>query len=335
MIRFAVRRLALLVPILFGLSVLLFIWLRALPGGPTAALLGQHSSPEAVSALRHAYGLDRPWYVQYWSFLKKAVRLDFGNSLRTNRPVTTEFLHRIPMTIELTFIAMILAVGIGIPLGYFAARRHGQWLDSLSVVGSLIGVTIPVFFLGFLLKYLFAAGPLQILPDSGRSDPHIISTHPTNFYILDGILTREWDAVWDAVRHLILPGIALASIPLAIIVRITRAAVLDVVNEDYVRTAEAKGLAKGTISRRHVLRNALLPVSTTIGLQTGLLLSGAILTETVFALPGIGGFIFDSIRNRDYPVLQGFILILATVYVLVNLIVDLSYGLIDPRVRVR
>lgn len=332
MLRFAIRRLALLVPILFGLSVLLFVWVRALPGGPAQALLGEHGSPEAERQVRAAYGLDRPWYVQYWSFLKRAVQLDFGTSIKTNRSVTAEFFDRFPMTVELTVAALVFAVGLGIPLGYLAARRHGRLLDHVSVVGSLVGVTIPVFFLAFLLKIL----AIEIgWPSSGRIDERIVATHPTNFYVLDGILTREWDASLDALKHLVLPGIALGSIPLAIIVRITRAAVLDVSNEDYVRTAEAKGLTRRTISRRHILRNALLPVSTTIGLQTGLLLSGAILTETVFGLPGIGSFVYQAILNRDYPVLQGFILLIAVIYVLVNLLVDLSYGLIDPRVRVQ
>ncbi len=334
MLRFAVRRLALLVPILFGLSLALFVWLRALPGGPGAALLAERGTAESIEQVNALYGLDEPVWVQYWRFLKRTLSLDFGVSIMTGRDVTTEFLERFPATIELTIMAMIFAVGLGIPLGYFAARRHGTIFDNMSVIGSLIGVTIPVFFLAFLLKYVFAV-KLGWLPDSGRQDSRIIATHPTNFYVLDGIITREFDAAWDAFQHLILPAIALGTIPLAIIVRITRAAVLDVVNEDYVRTAEAKGLSQSTIRRRHVLRNALLPVSTTIGLQTGLLLSGAILTETVFAFSGVGRFVADAIRERDYPVLQGFILMIAVVYVLVNLLVDLSYGLIDPRVRVR
>lgn len=334
MLRFAVRRLALLVPILLGLSVALFGWLRALPGGPAAALLGERTSPAAAAALEHAYGLDQPIWVQYGRFLGRALTLDFGTSIQTGNDVWFEFRQRFPATIELSVAALIFAIGVGVPLGYFAARRHGTILDNLSVIGSLIGVSIPVFFLAFLLKYLFAVR-LGWLPDSGRLDSRIIATHPTQFYVLDGIITREFDASWDAFKHLILPGLALGTIPLAIIVRITRAAVLDVVNEDYVRTAEAKGLAVGVIRRRHILRNALLPVSTTIGLQTGLLLSGAILTETVFAFNGIGKFVADAINKRDYPVLQGFILIIATIYVLVNLLVDLSYGLIDPRVRLR
>jgi peptide/nickel transport system permease protein len=334
MLRFVVRRLLQLIPILLGLSILLFAWLRLLPGGPASALLGERATPERIAAVNRAYGLDKPIWVQYWSYLKQVVRFDFGDSIQTGRPVTEVLRTQFPGTIELSIAALIFAVGIGIPLGYFAARRQGGFLDSVSVIGSLVGVTIPVFFLAFLLKYVFAV-KLGWLPSSGRQDVRIDATHVTNFFVLDGLLTREFDASWDAIKHLILPGIALGTIPLAIIVRITRAAVLDVVNEDYVRTAEAKGLATAVIRRRHVLRNAMLPVVTTIGLQLGLLLSGAVLTETVFAFPGIGLEIFNAITNKDYAVLQGAILLIAVLYVLINLIVDLLYGVLDPRVRVR
>jgi peptide/nickel transport system permease protein len=333
-LRFIVRRLLQLVPILIGLSILLFAWLRALPGGPAQAALGERATPEAIANYNRIFGLDQPIYVQYLKFLGRAVRLDFGNSAVTGRPVTTEFLQRFPGTIELTLFAMVFAIGVGIPLGYFAARRHGSWIDSTSVVGSLIGVTVPVFFLAYLLRLFFAVD-LGWLPGSGRQEVRINATHVTNFYVLDGLLTREWDAAWDALLHLVLPGIALGTIPLAIITRITRAAVLDVVNEDYVRTANAKGLATSTVRRRHIIKNALLPVSTTIGLQTGLLLSGAVLTETVFAFGGVGSALKQAIDQRDYSLLQGFILMLAVVYVLINLLVDISYGLLDPRVRVR
>ncbi len=334
MLRFIVRRLLQLIPILLGLSLLLFAWLRALPGGPAQAALGERATPEDIERYNQAFGLDQPVWVQYLKFLGRAIQLDFGNSARTGRPVTTEFFERFPGTIELTVFAMVFAIGLGIPLGYLAARRHGSWIDSTSVVGSLLGVAIPVFFLAYMLRVVFAV-QLGWLPGSGRQSVRINATHITDFYVLDGLLTREWDAAWDAVTHLVLPGIALGTIPLAIIVRITRAAVLDVVNEDYVRTANAKGLATATVRRRHIVRNALLPVSTTIGLQTGLLLSGAVLTETVFAFGGVGSALKDAIDLRDYAVLQGFILILAVVYVLVNLLVDVSYGLLDPRVRVR
>lgn len=334
MLRFVARRLLLLGPILLGLSVLLFFWLRALPGGPAIALLGERATPEAIARIEELYGLDQPWYVQYGKFLTRAVQLDFGNSAHTNRPVVEEMLRTFPATIELAIGALIFAVGIGIPLGYFAARRYGSWLDNLSVSGSLLGVAVPVFFLAYILKYVFAV-QLGWLPTSGRQSPRIDAEHPTGFYVLDGLITGNPAATWDAIIHLILPAIALGSISLAIIVRITRASVLDVVNEDYVRTAEAKGLLERTITRRHVLRNALLPVATVIGLTAGLLLSGAILTETVFAWDGVGRFVYEAIQNRDYAVLQGFILMIAFLYVLVNLAVDVSYGLIDPRVRVQ
>jgi peptide/nickel transport system permease protein len=333
-LRFIVRRLLQLIPILLGLSVLLFAWLRALPGGPAVAALGERATPAKIAEYNRVFGLDEPLWEQYLRFLWRAVRLDFGTSQTTGRPVTEEFLTRFPGTVELTLFAMVFAIGIGIPLGYLAARKHGSWIDSSSVIGSLLGVTVPVFFLAYLLRLLFAV-ELGWLPGSGRQEVRMDATHITNFYVLDGLMTREWDAALDALQHLVLPGIALGAIPLAIIVRITRAAVLDVVNEDYVRTAQAKGLATGTVRRRHILRNALLPVSTTIGLQTGLLLSGAVLTETVFAFGGVGSTLRDAISQRDYALLQGFILILAIVYVLVNLLVDISYGLLDPRVRVR
>jgi peptide/nickel transport system permease protein len=332
-LRFIVRRLLQLIPVLLGLSVLLFAWLRALPGGPAQAALGERATPEAIARYNELFGLDEPLIVQYLRFLGRAIRLDFGTSARTGRPVTTEFLERMPGTIELAIMAMIFAVVVGIPLGYLAARKHGSWLDSTSVIGSLLGVAIPVFFLAYLLRLAFAV-ELGWFPGSGRQDVRIEATRVTNFYVLDGLLTREWDAAGDAFLHLVLPAIALGTIPLAIIVRITRASVLDVVNEDYVRTANAKGLADATVRRRHILRNALLPVVTTIGLYTGLLLSGAVLTETVFAFGGVGSALYDALFARDYAILQGFILMLSIVYVLVNLLVDISYGLLDPRVRV-
>jgi peptide/nickel transport system permease protein len=331
-LRFIVRRLLQLIPILLGLSVLLFAWLRALPGGPAQSALGERATPEDIARYNELFGLDQPVYVQYLRFLGRALTLDFGNSTEVGRPVTELFFERFPGTIELTLFAMVFAIGVGIPLGYVAARRYGSFLDSASVVGSLLGVAIPVFFLAYLLRLLFAV-ELGLLPGSGRQDVRMDATRITNFYVLDGLLTREWDAAWDAVLHLILPAIALGTIPLAIIVRITRASVLDVVNEDYVRTANAKGLAMATVRRRHIIRNALLPVSTTIGLQTGLLLSGAVLTETVFAWPGLGTWLVTAIEGRDFPVLQGGILFVSLVFVLVNLFVDVMYAVINPRIR--
>jgi peptide/nickel transport system permease protein len=333
MLRFALRRLALMVPVLIGLSVLLFIWIRALPGDPARSLLGERATAEGIAEINQLYGFDQPLLEQYWRYVQQLLRFDFGNSIRDGRPVTTTFFEQFPATMELTLVAMLFAVGLGIPLGYLAARGRGGPVDGAVITGSLLGVVIPVFFLAILLKLVFAI-QLGWFPSAGRQDARVDATHITNFYVLDGLLTREFDASWDALVHLVLPALALGTIPLAIIVRITRASVSDVQNEDYVRTADAKGLTASVIRRRHVLRNAMLPVLTTIGLQFGLLLSGAVLTETVFAFNGIGQYLFDAITQRDYPVLQGYILFIALVYSLINLLVDLGYGVIDPRVRV-
>ncbi len=335
MLRFVVRRLLLLVPILIGLSVLLFAWVRALPGGPAIALLGERATPEAVERVNRLYGLDRPLHEQYFAYMGRVLQLDFGASSRTNQPVLDELFRTFPATVELAFFALVFALVAGIPLGYYAARRHGTWLDQSTITASLLGVTIPVFFLGYLLKYVFAV-KLGWLPGQGRQEARLLGAeHPTGFYVLDGLLTGNLTAAWDALKHLLLPAIALGTIPLAIIARITRASVLDVVHEDYVRTAEAKGLLARTVTRRHIMRNALLPVVTVTGLQVGLLLSGAVLTERVFAFPGVGSFLYEAISHRDYSVIQGFILVIAVLIVLVNLLVDIAYGVIDPRVRVR
>ncbi len=332
MLRFAVRRLSLLVPILIGLSILVFLWIRALPGSPAEALLGERASDESIAQVRDQYGLDDPFYEQYWRYIQTVGSGDLGTSIRSRRPITDEIKERFPATIELATGAMLFAILIGIPLGFLAAKRHGKPLDHASLFVSLIGVSIPIFFLAIVLKWVFSV-ELGWLPSVGRQDALIEAEHPTNFYILDGIVTRNWEATWDAIKHLILPAIALGSIPLAIIARITRASVLDVQNEDYVRTARAKGISNRAVDARHVLRNAMLPISTIIGLQVGLLLSGAILTETVFAWPGIGTWLKDAIDNRDYPVIQGGVLFVAIVVVFVNLLVDISYGLLNPRIR--
>src|SRR3989440_544865 len=332
MLRYVVRRLLLLVPILVGVSILIFFWIRALPGNPASALLGERSTPELVKQYKERYGLDRPIPIQYWDYVKNTLKGDLGTSISSRRQVTDEIRQRFPATIELAVAAMIFAVGVGLPLGFFAAKKHGGIFDHLTLIGSLLGISVPIFFLAIILKYLFAIH-WHWLPSVGRADVLSNAKHPTNFYILDALIERDWHALVDTIKHLILPAIALGSIPLAVVTRITRAAVLDVQNEDYVRTARAKGLPPLTVDRRHVLRNAMLPVSTIIGLQTGLLLSGAVLTETVFAFPGMGSWLRDAIFNRDYPVLQGGILFLAFVFVVVNLIVDLSYAIINPRIR--
>jgi peptide/nickel transport system permease protein len=332
MLRFTVRRLLLLVPILIGLSMLVFVWIHALPGSPAEALLGERADPESVAQIRGQLGLDQPIYVQYWRYVETVSSGDLGTSIASRRPVTEELKDRFPATVELAIAAGLIAVLIGIPIGFLTAKRHSTGWDHAGLFMSLIGVSVPIFFLALVLKYVFSVR-LGWLPSVGRQDVLIDADHPTNFYVLDGIVTGNWNAAWDAVKHLILPAIALASIPLAIITRITRASVLDVQNEDYVRTARAKGLPPHTVDSRHVMRNAMLPVTTIIGLQVGLLLSGAILTETVFAFPGLGTWIQSAIENRDYPVLQGGILFVGIIVVLVNLTVDLTYGLLNPRIR--
>jgi peptide/nickel transport system permease protein len=331
-LRYVVRRLLLLVPILIGLSILVFLWVRALPGGPAQSLLGERATPARIAAFRHQYGLDKPVYEQYFAYVREIGEAHFGYSISTRRKVITEFRERFPATIELAFAAIVFATALGIPLGFIAAKRYGGPIDHASLVGSLLGISTPVFFLAVILKYIFAI-KLGWMPSVGRISVLIETKHPTHFYVLDALIERDWHALWDVLKHLLLPAIALGSIPLAIIARITRAAVLDVQNEDYVRTARAKGLAPRLVDRRHVLRNAMLPITTIIGLQTGLLLSGAVLTETVFQIPGVGRWLTEAIFNRDYPVLQSGILFLAIVFVVVNLLVDISYAILNPRIR--
>lgn len=330
--RVLTRRFLQAVPILVGLSVLMFAWVRALPGGPEEALVRSDASAAEVEALRESLGLNRPIWIQYLAYLKQVVQFDFGTSLMSRQPVRAEMLDRFPASIELGVSAMIFALVVGVPLGYYAARRYGSALDHLFVTSSLVGITIPVFFMGYLLKFVFAV-QLGWLPTTGRANARVESDHPTGFYILDGVLTGNLAASWDAIQHLILPAVALGTIPLAVIVRMTRAAVLDVMNEDYVRTAEAKGLTKLRISSRHVMRNALIPLVTIVGLQLGLLMSGTVLTETVFSFPGVGSFVAGALFARDYPTIQGFVVVIAVMYIIVNLAVDIAYAYIDPRVR--
>jgi len=306
MLRYLVRRLLLLVPILFGVSLLIFFWIRALPGSPAESLLGERATPQLVQAYRHRYGLDQPIYKQYWAYLKTTLQGDLGVSVASRRRVTYEIKQRFPATVELALAAMLFAITIGVPLGFIAAKKHGGVFDNSSLVLSLIGISIPIFFLAIILKYIFAIR-LGWLPSVGRESITSEAKHPTNFYILDAIINGDPGGLWDAVRHLILPAIALGSIPLAIIARITRASVLDVQNEDYVRTARAKGMAPLAVDGRHVFRNALLPVVTIIGLQTGLLLSGAVgCYAAVFAFYaaklGVNYESFEAVARTNFDV---------------------------------
>ena len=331
--KFILRRLLLLIPILLGLTVIIFLFIRLLPGDPASAILGERATPESLARVREALGLDRPLPEQYWEYVSGLARGDLGSSFLTNRDVVDDFLQRFPATLELTLAAILFALALGIPLGMLTAKRRGSWTDNLGTVVSLIGISIPIFFLGLMLKFMFAIN-WPILPDSGRIDLIVYNIpRVTNLMTVDALLAGEWGGFVDALRHLVLPGIALGTIPLAIIMRITRASVIDVLNEDYVRTANAKGLHGSVVDRRHVLRNAMLPVVTVIGLQTGLLLGGAILTETIFGWGGVGKWMYDAVLSSDYQVIQSGVLLLALIFVLVNLVVDISYAYLNPRIR--
>jgi peptide/nickel transport system permease protein len=332
MLKYIVRRLLLMIPILFGLSILAFMFVHALPGGPEDALLGERGTPEQERQIREDLGLDQPLTVQYVRYMKNLLSGDLGTSSRTRRPISEELAQRMPATFELAMSAMIVAIAAGVPLGMLAAKRYQGVLDNFSLVLSLIGISFPVFFLALLLKYVFAV-QLGWLPTVGRISVTRALETPTNFYLFDAIFFGDIEAVWDVISHLILPAIALGTIPLAIVARITRASVLDVSNEDYVRTARAKGLDPTVVDRRHILRNAMLPVVTVVGLQTGLLLTGAVLTETIFAFPGVGSWMVEAIRFRDYAVLQSGVLVFALVIMFVNLVVDISYAFLNPRIR--
>jgi peptide/nickel transport system permease protein len=332
MLRFIARRLLVTVPVLIGLSVLIFLFVRALPGGPEDALLGERATEESRAQIRRNLGLDEPLHVQYLTYVGALLEGDLGASVSTRRPITEELGARFPATVELGVAAMIIALAAGIPLGFLAAKRYQGFLDNASLVASLVGISFPIFFLALLLKYIFSV-KLGWLPTIGRLDVTRSLEHPTNFYLVDAILAGDPAAALDVLRHLLLPAIALGTIPLAIIARITRAATLDVLSEDYVRTARAKGLDPLVVDRRHVLRNAMLPVVTVAGLQTGLLLTGAVLTETIFAWPGLGQWMLNAIRFRDYAVLQNGILFFALLILLVNLLVDISYAFFNPRIR--
>jgi peptide/nickel transport system permease protein len=331
-LRFVVRRVLGAIPVLFGLSVILFLFLRLLPGDPAIAILGQHATPQLIAQIHETLGLDKPLYVQYLNYLANLLQGNFGASIIDSRTVVDTFLQRFPVTIELTIGALIFAVGLGIPLGRLAARHPNGWIDGLVTVISLFGISIPIFVLGYTMVYVFGV-QLHWLPALGALDPRLGVTAVTHFPIIDAILSGKPNAVIDSISHLILPAIALGSIPLATVTRITRAAVIDVSNEDYVRTARAKGLTQSRVDDRHIMRNAWLPVTTVIGLQVGSLLAGAVLTETVFTWNGVGSWVVSSIQNHDYIVVQSLILIFATIFLVVNLIVDIGYAFLNPRIR--
>jgi len=356
MVRFIVRRLLLSIPVLLGIIFIVFALARIIPGDPCRASLGERATDAACNDFIRRYGLDQPIPVQFVSYIGQLLSGDLGQSIKFSRPVTTVLVERLPTTIELTFYALLIATVFGVLLGLLSALRRNSPIDVVTMVGANLGVSIPVFVLGLLLAYLFAIvlkdTPLA-LPPSGRLSadvtikplaeswglqgltglPRGILDFVSNIYTLNALVTFQWDALVDAVRHLILPAFALATIPMAIIARMTRSSILDVLGLDYIRTARAKGLREGLVIRRHALRNAMLPVVTIVGLQLGGLLAGAVLTETIFNLSGVGRTMYEAITGRDYVVIQGFTLVIALGYLAVNLAVDVSYAALDPRVR--
>lgn len=332
MLKYIFKRLVLLIPVILGVSILVFLVMHVFTTDPASIILGQHATAEQVANLREELGLNKPLYLQYFDFIGGVFKGSLGNSLITKTSVTGEILARFPATIELALAAIIIASIVGVIIGVISAVKQNSLVDYLSMVGALLGVSMPIFWLGLMLIILFSV-KLHWLPVSGRIQIGMEPAHVTGFYLLDSLITGNMAAFKSSLQHLILPAIALASYSTAIIARMTRSTMLEIVKQDYIRTARAKGLYERVVILKHALRNALIPITTVIGLQLGSLLGGAVLTETVFSWPGVGSYTIDAILKSDYPVVQGSVMILAVVFVLVNLIVDLLYAYLDPRIK--
>ncbi len=334
MLRFIITKIGQLIPTFIGITVLAFAFIRLLPGDPVTLLAGERGvTPERHAELMAQFGFDKPAWQQYLYYIADVLQGDLGKSIVTKQPVVEEFFTLFPATLELSFCAIIFAMVIGLPAGIIAAVKRGSWFDHTLMGVALTGYSMPIFWWALILIILFSTPPLSWTPVSGRIDILYFFPTPTGFMLIDSLLSGEKGAFTSALRHLILPTIALGTIPLAVIARQTRSAMLEVLGEDYVRTARAKGLPPWRVIGLHALRNALIPVVTVIGLSVGVLLAGAILTETIFAWPGIGKWMVDSISRRDYPSVQGGLLLIAAIVMIVNLTVDLLYGLINPRIR--
>jgi len=357
MIEYTIRRLLLAIPVVFGVLVVTFILARVIPGDPCKAILGEKATQAVCDKFIKDYGLDKPIFVQLVIYLKDIAQGNFGNSIRFSRPVSAILIERLPMTIELGILAILLATVVGILLGIISAIRNNSAIDVFTMIIANIGVSMPVYWLGLMLAYVFALllkdTPLW-LPPSGRLDAGLnsipfyqvfqwelvkgsfsyqLAEFISILYLFNALITANWQVFGNALKHLILPTVALATIPMAVIARITRSSMLEVLGQDYIRTARAKGLHERVVILKHALRNALLPVVTIIGLELGSIFAGAVLTETIFGLAGVGRMLYEAITARDYPIVQAFTLVIAIGYVLVNLIVDLSYVFIDPRIK--
>ena len=334
MIKFLLKRVALTVPTFFALMLLTFLAIRLVPGDPVEVRMGERGvDPVRAAEMRHLLGLDQPVWKQFVDYVWQILHGDFGTSLVTSEKVLTEFLTLFPATIELSVFAILFATLLGVPAGIFAAVRRGTIIDHGLMGAALTGYSMPIFWWGLLL-IMFMSEYLGLTPISGRNNLILYSVEPvTGFMLIDTLVAGDWDAFRDAIWHLILPAIVLGTIPLAVIARITRSSMLEVLSEDYVRTARAKGLSPVRVIGLHTLRNALIPVVTVIGLQIGTALAGAVLTETIFSWPGVGKWLIESIARRDYPALQGGILLISSCVIVMNLIIDLLYGAINPRIR--
>ncbi|RWR05036.1 ABC transporter permease [Siminovitchia fortis] len=334
MLTYTIRRLTLLIPVLLGMVLIVFSLIHAIPGNPAQIILGQQATEEAVEALNKQLGLDQPLYIQFFDYVKNLLTGDLGMSIRTQSPISQEVWPYLAATMELALAAMLIAIIIGVNAGIISAWFQNSWFDYIAMLLALIGVSMPIFWLGLMEQYVFSI-QLDLFPTTGRDNIRDPVEPITYLYLIDTLMQGRFDQFVEVIKHLVLPSLTLATIPMAIIARITRSSMLEVMRSDYIRTARAKGMSMFWVVYKHSLKNAFIPVLTVIGLQTGLLLGGAILTETIFGWPGIGSYIYDAIQFRDYPVIQSGILVVATIFVLINLTVDLLYAAIDPRIKYR
>ena len=332
MLNYILKRILMLIPVLIGVSIIVFLIMRVFSPDPAPIVLGQHATQQAAEAWRQVNGLNDPIYMQYFHFITGALTGDLGSSYYTKMPVTKEIFARFPATIELALLAVVLASIFGILIGVISAVKKNSIFDNAGMLVALIGVSMPIFWLGILL-IIFFSGTLHWLPSSGRIDPLLQPASVTGFYLIDSLISGDMDAFTNALQHLVLPATALAMYSMAIITRMTRSSMLETLQQDYIRTARAKGIPEGKVIRKHALRNGLIPIVTVIGLQLGSLLGGAVLTETVFSWPGIGAYTVACILKSDFPVVQGVVLLIAFIFVMANLIVDVIYAFLDPRIK--
>ena len=332
MANYLISRFAGTVPVIMLISLLVFLLIHAAPGDPTLMLLGEDTTAADVERAKAQWGLNQPLYVQYIKFLASSLQGEFGKSFKYNEPVRNVIIQRLPATIELAVVSIFIAILLAVPLGVWSGAKPNSTIDNVGTTFGLFGISMPSFWLGIML-ILLLAGVLNILPTSGRSTYGIAGPEITGFYLLDSLLQQNWRAVWDAFTHILMPALALGVNMLGILMRVTRSSILEVMNEDYIQTARAKGLRENKVLWRHVTSNALIPVITVVGLELGTLLSGSIIVETVFSWPGSGSLLITALNARDYPLVTGLVMTYTLAFVIINLIIDGLYAVIDPRIR--